>query len=225
MFENDIKEYSSSIDPYSGIVTFSDRQCNMNVYYLKEFNVAKDYYYQHYIPLDVNGITCKNDYVLTIPYGVKYSLRISDFIEANFGVKNLEISIIQNYDYFTLNNKQLTNNNRFKILNDLIFFSKDKTKINIKFKNYGILLDNTKICELNIRICHENCLECLDPDNSNHQCKTCNEGFYFIEDTNNCMTKEEMEGTNYFFDEERKIFIKCYDNCLTCFDKGDRNEM
>ena len=151
MFENDIKEYSSAISPYSGTVTFGSKQCNINVYYLSEFNVAKDYYYQHYIPLDVDGITCKNDYVLTIPLDEQYSLKLSDFIEANFELKNLEISIIQNYGYFTLNNNVLKGNNKFKILNNLIFYSQYKTKINVKFKSYGILLDNTKICELNIR--------------------------------------------------------------------------
>ena len=227
MFENDIKEFSDKIVPYYGTVNFNNKQCNMNIYYLKEFNVKKDYYYQHYIPLDVDGIECKNNYVLSIPYGIKYSLRISDFIEANFDLKNLKISIIQNYEYFTLNNNKITKNNKFRILENLVFHSEKKEKILIKFKNYGILLDNTKICELNIRVCYERCLDCYDADsnNLNHQCKKCNEGYYFVENTNNCMTIEEMKGTNYYFDKEKNMFIKCYNDCLTCFDKGDDKDM
>lgn len=108
IFENDIKEFSDKISPYYGTVDFGSRQCNMNIYYLKEFNVAKDYYYQHYIPLDVDGIKCKNDYVLSIPRGTKCALRISDYIEADFDLKNLKISITENYQYFTLNNNKLT---------------------------------------------------------------------------------------------------------------------
>ena len=227
MFENDIKEYSNKISPYSGTANFGNNQCNINIYYLKEFNIVKDYYYQHYIPLDVNGITCKNEFILTIPYDKKYTLKISDFIEANFELKNLEISIIENYKYFSLNNNKLQQNNKFKILNNLLFYSKDKIKIKITFKNYGILLDNTKTCAFNIRVCHERCLDCYDLDvkESNYQCKICNNGLYFVENTNNCMSKEEMEGTNYYFDEEKSLFIKCYNNCLTCFGRGDINDM
>ncbi len=227
MFENDIKEFSDKISPYYGTVDFGSRQCNMNIYYLKEFNVAKDYYYQHYIPLDVDGIKCKNDYVLSIPRGTKCALRISDYIETDFDLKNLKISITENYQYFTLNNNKLTQNNKFKILEQLIFYSENKEKISIKFKNYGILLDNTKICELNIRVCYERCSDCydIDPNNLNHQCKKCSEGYYFIKNTYNCMTKEEMQGTKYYFDKEKNMFLECHSNCLTCFDKGDNKDM
>ena len=67
MFDNAIKEYTNKLEPHSGTMTFGSTQCNLKVYFLNEFDVQKDYYYQHYIPLDVGGITCKNDYVLTIP--------------------------------------------------------------------------------------------------------------------------------------------------------------
>lgn len=39
------------------------------------------------------------------------------------------------------------------------------------------------------------------------------------------MTKEEMKESNYYFDEEEKIFKKCYNNCLTCNNIGDINDM
>ena len=228
MFDNEIKDYTNLVGPHPGKVYFSTGQeCNINVYFLNQFGVVKDYYYQHYIPLDVNGITCKNDFVLTIQNDINYSLKLSDYIDANFNLKNLEISITQNYDFFKLNNNKLNGNNRFKILNEIIFYSKKPTKINIKFKSYGIILEGTKICELNIRVCYERCLDCYDndPNESNHQCKKCKEGYYFVENTNNCMTKEEMEGTNYYFYEEQKIFVKCYEDCLTCYGRGDGKDM
>ena len=54
-FDNDIKEYTDKIGPLSGTITFNNnRQCNIDAYRLKEFDVAKDYYYQHRIPLDVD---------------------------------------------------------------------------------------------------------------------------------------------------------------------------
>ena len=30
------------------------------------------------------------------------------------------------------------------------------------------------------------------------------------------MSKEDMNGTNYYFDEEEKIFKRCYNSCATC---------
>ena len=42
MFENDIKEFSDKIAPYYGTVNFNNKQCNININYLKEFNVKKD---------------------------------------------------------------------------------------------------------------------------------------------------------------------------------------
>jgi hypothetical protein len=142
-------------------------------------------------------------------------------------VKNLKINVIQSYDYFTLNNNKLTESIKFRISEEVIFYSKYKTKINVKFKNYGIFLGGTKECDFNIRVCYDSCKDCydLDSDESNHQCKSCKDGYYLVENTNNCKTIEEMEGTNYYLDENKKRFLKCYDDCLTCFGGGDINDM
>lgn len=225
-FDNEITKFTDTA--YLRTVTFkNNKKCSISIYHLGEISVGKDYYYTHYIPLDVNGITCKNNYVISVPNNVEVPLKLSDYIDANFDVKNLKINVIQSYDYFTLNNNKLTESIKFKIIEDVIFYSKYKTKINVKFKNYGVFLGGTKECDFNIRVCYDSCQDCydLDSDDSNHQCKSCKDGYYFIENTNNCKTIEEMERTNYYLDENKKMFLKCYDGCLTCFGGGDINDM
>ena len=207
-------------------VNFNDLQCEFDVYWLNNAVDKKDYYYYHYIPLDVDEIKCKN-IVKTVPSNMKYLIRFSDFIDASFNVTNLKISINENYNYFTLNNNKLESNTKFNISSDLTFFHDKNMKIKIKFKNYGIVINNDKICEIKIRVCYESCLNCYDIDANyiNHQCSNCKNGYYFIQNTTNCMTKEEMKESNYYFDEEEKIFKKCYNNCLTCNNIDDINDM
>ena len=81
-----------------------------------------------------------------------------------FNITYLKISIIENYNYFTINGEQISLNTKFNISNHLIFFHNQNTKIKIKFKNYGVVLNNDKICELNIRVCYDTCLDCKDID-------------------------------------------------------------
>ena len=229
MFHDDYnKGYTNELGPHPGKVTFENNiQCNIDVYWINIFNIPGDYYYYHYIPLDANAITCMNDKILTVPINYEYSIKFSDFIESSFKVTNLKISIIENYKYFTFNNNKLTQNDKFNISNNLIFFHNKNEKIKIKFKNYGVVLDNNKICELNIRVCYDTCLECndIDGNTTNHQCSKCKNEFYFIENTNNCKTKDQMKDTNYYFSEKKNMFIKCYNDCLTCYDSGDINDM
>ena len=179
------------------------------------------YSYTYIIPLDPNGITCPTG-LLTFRYGEDFSLDLTQTITANFGLKNLEISIIENYKYFKLNGVQLESNNRFKILApNLVFNSEESKKISVKFTNFGIKFSN-KDCILNIRVCYQRCLDCYDSDSddNNHQCKKCKEGYYPCEDNYDCKTKEEMIGTNYFFDEDAKIFKRCYRSCALCNSKS-----
>ena len=65
-----------------------------------------------------------------------------------------------------------------------------------------------KECGFFIRVCNERCSDCYDSDISenNHQCKECKDGYYPVKDTYNCVTKEEMIGTVYSFDEKENIF-------------------
>ena len=186
-----------------------------------------DYSYEQTIPLDVGGITCKN-YLLIVPSKENNKIKLSDFITANFEVKNLEITILNNFEYFKLDNNKLDSNNKFKILNDKLTFYSDKTeKITITFRNYGIVTTTPKDCSFNIRVCHSRCSNCndLNASDNNHQCTKCKSGFYLVEDIPNCMTIEEMKGTNYYFDSTAQIFKKCYEDCKTCSIGGNSIDM
>ena len=204
---------------------FGNIICSMsNIYYIEEENQVKSYEYKHYIPLDASKISCKNENsVLIVQYGEKRSLRLSNYIITNFDLKNLEVVITENYEYFSLNNNQLTENQKFKILNNLIFYSIDRIKIHIKFKNLGIPLTTTKECGFYIRVCHERCSQCYDEDikENKHQCIKCKDGFYFVENTNNCKRRQEMDLTKYYLDETgtEKMFKRSYKDCLTNLDE------
>ena len=150
--------------------------CSMDVEYINGDN-DKNYTYQHYIPLNASSISCQNtENVLYVQYGENIILNLTNYITADFELKNLEVIITENYNYFYLNDSiQLTQNQKFKILNNITFYSIESKKFHIIFENQGIVLNNTKECDFYIRVCHESCLQCLDKDitEKKHQCIKC----------------------------------------------------
>ena len=220
-FDTDDRETSSNVNRKTSI---NDKQCSIDL--VRRVSDEGTYSYQHIIPLDVGAITCKNT-VATVPYAENYKLSLSNYISADFGLKNLEISIISNYNLFSLDGNQLNANNRFKILNELTFYLAESKKISVGFRNYGIFITGTKDCSFNIRVCHPRCSNCYDSDanDNNHQCTQCRTGFYLVEDIPNCKTIDEMKGTNYYLDSATQIFKKCYADCKTCSNGGNSNDM
>ena len=194
--------------------------CNYYARFLQDNREDRDYYYYHHVPLDVNQIKC-NPKTISAPINIKRSLKFSEYIESPFKATYLKIRVNRNYQIFTLNNQQLSSYTKFNILNDLEFSYAQSSKINIQFINYGVVLDNTKTCEFNIRFCYNSCLECkdIDPNEASHQCLKCKDDFYFIENTTNCMTIDQMKDNHsYYFDRKEKIFKSCYDSCEECND-------
>jgi len=63
--------------------------------------------------------------------------------------------------------------------------------------------------------CYENCKTCVTKgsDINNQECETCKENYYFIEGTKNCV---DNPPDGYYFDEDKKIFTKCYEKCKKC---------
>ena len=225
MFNNsDGKEYNYS-KHNRRIFNFNSKNCDIIIYMLKEMEI-QEYYFQNYIPLDANCIFCQNETnVLIIPYDKNHYLKLSEYIYADFDIKNVEVSITENYGYFSLEGVKLEENNRFNILNELIFNSKDKGKISVKFTNHGKILNTTKDCQFYIRICHERCKDCFDKniDENHHQCKKCRDEFYPVEKTHNCKRKEEIDWTKYYFNETENMFKRCYKNCKTNLEENFEN--
>ena len=194
--------------------------CNHYARLLQDHGEYRDYYYYHKVPLDVDEIKC-SDKTISAPINIKRSLKFSDYIEYPFKATYLKINVNRNYQIFTLNNQQLSSDKKFNILSNLEFSYNQSSKINIQFINYGVVLNNIKTCELNIRFCYDSCLECKDiePNEDSHQCLKCKDDFYFIENTTNCMTINQMKDNHsYYFDKNEKIFRPCYDSCLECKD-------
>ena len=63
--------------------------------------------------------------------------------------------------------------------------------------------------------CFDNCKSCTVKGLSinDQKCKVCLDGYYFVEGTENCF-KTAPEG--YFFNEEKKVYSKCFERCKTC---------
>ena len=84
-------------------------------------------------------------------------------------------------------------------------------------------MTTSKECGFYIRVCHERCLQCYDEDikENKHQCIKCKDGFYFVENTNNCKRRQEMDLTKYYLDETgtEKMFKRSYKDCLTNLDE------
>ena len=76
---------------------------------------------------------------------------------------------------------------------------------------------------MNIRVCNQGCSDCydLDSNDDNHQCIGCKSGYYPIENiNNNCYKIEEMIGSNYYLDEDVKIFKRCNESYGSCYKTG-----
>ena len=87
-----------------------------------------------------------------------------------------------------------------------------------EMENYPYYFDNkTKL----FRPCYDSCQKCndIEPNKTSHQCLKCKDDSYFIENTGNCMTIEEMENSNYYFDNKNLIFRSCFEGCKECYFK------
>ena len=220
-------DYSSS---QTRIADFGSKICMFNgLHALEEKEVQKMYYYQNYVPLDASRIQCKS-YSISLPKNEISTVKISNFITADFDTKNVEVTIIENYDYFTLNSNKLQKDTKFDVTKDLYFSSKETKLIKVKFTNYGKILSATKDCEFYIRVCNERCSECdayKEPSENAHRCLKCKNGYYLAENKNtfNCWTKNEMYEKGYYLDEKSDTFKKCYADCKTCSIGGNSNDM
>ena len=87
-----------------------------------------------------------------------------------------------------------------------------------QFYKPNILMGKKIKYKFSLSNCYDSCSICseLSEDDNNHKCINCKEGFYFKEGTNNCYDKINEK---YYFDNNKKIFIPCYKNCLTCSTK------
>ena len=87
------------------------------------------------------------------------------------------------------------------------------------FPNYFLNKDINKFDK-----CYFSCGTCrLKGNNYKHKCDTCAENYYPTEGNEylfNCYSEEDKP-KNYYFDEEKKLFVKCNPTCDGCIGKGD----
>ena len=97
-------------------------------------------------------------------------------------------------------------------------YTEEEKKIN--FPNY-FLDTSLKMFDR----CYDSCGTCRIKGNKyKHKCDTCAENYYKTEGNeylSNCY-KESNKPNNYFFDENKKLFVKCSQTCGECTSRGDR---
>ena len=66
--------------------------------------------------------------------------------------------------------------------------------------------------------CYHSCLNCsnFEPNETNHFCESCTEGYFFLKNTSNCYNITLQE-TGYYLDyDDNYVFKKCYKSCKIC---------
>ena len=120
---------------YSRTAKLNGKDCSMTVYHLKETGYLKIYEYQHYVPLDVNDLSCVNNNGNNNPIialnGVNKNIQLSNYIKsATYTKITVESSITSsNYAYFKLNSNTLTSNQKFNSEEQIAFNSKPHKNI------------------------------------------------------------------------------------------------
>ena len=102
--------------------------------------------------------------------------------------------------------------------NDLIECSSDMDILGEQVNNewnpdeyYG----RTALFEFSVFECFRNCKDCdikgLTIDDQ--KCKFCIDGYYLVENTQNCLKKPPI---GYYFNKDKEVFSKCFDYCSKC---------
>ena len=205
---------------------------NDEIYFVYDYNILKKGKGNY--TLEMAGIVQENEYS-----------RVNDFTIYNkfYGIASPEfyykrkIYIGRSSFYnFTIPNTLNGNNNNSCKENCKVCYN----SMCIKCKDNYKLIEDKNICQLEIpnnnyyfdekyniyKKCHEYCKSCLQgPKYFNDileiedtNCDECIENYYKIENTNNCINKNNIPET-YFFDPEKELIFKCFENCRTCSQK------
>jgi len=72
--------------------------------------------------------------------------------------------------------------------------------------------------------CYQNCETCYKESNdvTDQQCIECKKDYYKTYETNNCYYSIS---SGYYFDKNKKLFMPCYKDCLSCDDSGTEKKM
>ena len=177
-------------------------------------------YYENIIKESTNKVTEKITEQITEKITEKITEQITEKMTEKMTEKVPESTLVTEKMSTTINNQITTN----EIITE-------------KLKTTEVINNHlTEITEkVNSNECPQKCLEC----NSQKKCTKCNKSnnYYPIELTSTtsgenhvqseieCITEEEkqIKHPNFYKDPESESFKPCYENCATCFGKGDGN--
>ena len=177
------------------------------------------------------GITKEKSYSKALNYTFHYEYYGNVSYESFY---NSKILVGRSSFYnFTITNIIHGNNDNSCTLNCKICYK----KICVKCLDNYILIEDTNKCQIDIpnqgyyydsnskiyKKCHEYCKSCLSGPKyyddlleiEDTNCNECIDNYYKIENTNNCLAKDNPPLT-YYFDNNKNLFCKCFENCKTC---------
>ena len=115
-----------------------------------------------------------------------------------------------------------TQNNCIKCLNDEYHFDPIKPNQCIKYEELPETNYYADINDDKYKLCHENCLKCSGPYESD--CTLCNytKGLFLKEGEiiKTCHLENDVEN-GYFLDSDNHLIAKCNQACLTCYGPGN----
>ena len=114
------------------------------------------------------------------------------------------------------------NEDTYKCYIDEDNFGENKNKTSNDKEHYGREFS----FQFTIGNCFKNCETCkkIGTNITDQYCDSCIENYYFIEGTQNCFDKNNPPD-GYYFDENKKQFKKCYEDCKTCKSLGTEDDM
>ena len=197
------------------------------IYFIYDKNKLK---FNEKYTIEIAGIVKEKSYSESIIYTI-YSQNYGDSSYELYYQPTNKIGRTCFYN-FTINENIITNYISC-IENCKICFENACLKCN---DNYKLIIDDSYNCQETIpnnyyydetynayRKCHGNCKTCLSGpiyynDNleiEDTNCEECIENYFKIENTNNCIYKDNPPERHYL-DINNNFFIKCHENCKTC---------
>ena len=232
---NEIKEFSLSLTDTISYLVINDNKEYVTISYKFE-NSNDDYYYEYYIyPPKCYEIT-----IVINTFQIS-EINLNDLFERKTTLFPYTTLFRSPSEYGTLK----LGDNIIESIDDVIEIKPEMDKLYFESDNYNtvnnliisyiISISETysSSCDIHLTIkeCHESCKGCTqskDSSTGDHtnciKCKEESEYYTSPFDSTDCYTEEYMayHYPNYYLDKEKKIFVKCHDDCSIC--NGPTNE-
>lgn len=98
-------------------------------------------------------------------------------------------------------------------------------KISTSSSSYYVYINDeytSYFCNFDVTVCYSTCKTCSNGSATalNHFCLECQNGYYLISNTQNCVNNDSKP-SNYYFNQQEQKYYPCYETCATCNGGGN----